>query len=128
MVNTPRFSDNVPDKTILIVEDEPDLRNALAEVLGGLGYHAEIAANGLEALDRLRWGLRPTFVLLDMQMGVMTGWDFRQEQLREPALAAIPVVAMTAGYWKKEDLGDFTARIEKPIDLDRLGSLLQQFA
>jgi CheY-like chemotaxis protein len=114
-------------KTILIVDDEPDLRDALAQILRDEGYQIETAATGLEALDKLRWGLRPMVILLDMQMRVMTGWDFRKEQQRELALAAIPVVAMTAGHWKKQDLSDFAARIEKPIDIDRLRSVLGQF-
>lgn len=127
-MNTPSSTETprVP-KTILIVDDEPDLRDALAQILRDEGYHTETAATGLEALDKLRWGLRPMVVLLDMQMRVMTGWDFRKEQQREPALAAIPVVAMTAGHWKKQDLSDFAARIDKPIDIDRLRSVLGQF-
>lgn len=112
---------------ILLVEDNVDLRDALAETIRGLGYKVETAATGLEALDRLRWGFRPCAILLDLQMGVMTGWDFRAEQRRVPNLAAIPVIAMTAGYWKGQDLADFNARIDKPIDVTRLEGLLRQF-
>ena len=114
-------------KTILIVEDHEDVRDALAQLLHDDGYQVEVAATGLEALDKLRWGLRPSCVLLDLQMGVMTGWDFRSEQRRDPALATIPVVAMTAGYWKAQDLSDFADRIDKPIDTGRLRELLRRF-
>ena len=128
-MNVPASPGSGPEaRTILIVDDEPDLRDALAQILGDEGYHIETAATGLEALDKLRWGLRPMVVLLDMQMRVMTGWEFRNEQQRDPALAAIPVVAMTAGHWKKQDLSDFAARIEKPIDVDKLRKVLGQFA
>ena len=114
-------------KTILIVEDHVDLREALAQILQDEGYQVETAATGLEALDKLRWGLRPSCVLLDLQMRVMTGWEFRTEQQRDPALATIPVVAMTAGYWKAQDLSDFADRIDKPIDTGRLRELLRRF-
>ena len=59
-------------------------------------------------------------------MGIMNGWDFRTEQKKDPALAEIPVVAMTAGRWKQGDLNEFTARIEKPIDLDAVRAILDR--
>jgi len=59
-------------------------------------------------------------------MGVMNGWDFRTEQKKDPTLAGIPVVAMTAGRWKQGDLNEFTARIEKPIDLDAVRAILDR--
>ena len=113
-------------RQVLLVDDNLDFRDALAKTLQGLGYDVETATNGLEALDRLRWGLRPCAILLDMRMGVMTGWDFRAEQQRSPELAAIPVIAMTAGQWKQQDLAEFSARVEKPIDVTRLAAVLQQ--
>jgi CheY-like chemotaxis protein len=113
-----------PSKTVLIVDDDQEFREALAELVSGEGYQVETASSGLQALDKLRWGLRPCLVLLDMQMAVMTGWDFRAEQERDPALAAVPVVAMTAGYWKERDIGDYADRITKPIDVPALKATL----
>ena len=111
---------------ILVVEDDPDFRDAIVQTIRSAGYRVETAATGLTALDTLRWGLRPCLILLDLQMRGMTGWEFRAEQKRDPALAGIPVVAMTAGYWKKSDLDDFTDRIAKPIDLDQLRAILDR--
>ena len=88
-----------PTKTVLIVDDDQEFREALVEIVRDQGFEVETATSGMQALDKLRWGLRPCVVLLDMQMAVMTGWDFRSEQTRDATLAKIPVIAMTAGYW-----------------------------
>jgi CheY-like chemotaxis protein len=53
------------------------------------------AVNGLEALERMRERL-PCMVLLDIQMPLMNGWEFREEQLKDPILARVPVVCLTA--------------------------------
>ena len=116
-----------PAKTILIVDDDQEFREALAEIVAGEGYAVETATSGMQALDKLRWGLRPCAVLLDLQMAVMTGWDFRAEQVRDATLAAVPVIAMTAGYWKERDLGDYAARITKPIDVPALKATLAKY-
>lgn len=112
--------------TILIVEDDPDFRFAISQIVRDEGYRVETAPDGKAALDKLRWGLRPHLILLDLRMAIMNGWDFRTEQKKDPALAGIPVVAMTAGNWKQGDLNEFTARAEKPIDLDQLRAILDQ--
>jgi CheY-like chemotaxis protein len=74
----------------------------------------------LAALEKLRWGMRPCLILLDLRMDVMTGWEFRAEQKKDPALADIPVVAMTTGRWKPDDLKDFTEHIDKPVNVEVL--------
>jgi CheY-like chemotaxis protein len=125
--SSPRSATEQPAKTILIVDDDHDFREVLEEIVRREGFQVETATSGMDALDKLRWGLRPCVVLLDMQMAVMTGWDFRAEQGRDPTLAAIPVIAMTAGYWKDRDLGDYAARIGKPIQLPELKATLAQY-
>ena len=121
---TPRTSgDDAP--TVLVVEDDAAIRQALIDAIRADGYRVETAINGLEALEKLRWGLRPCLIVLDMQMRLMTGWEFRAEQMKDPTLSKIPVVAMTAGRWKDVDLRDFVARIDKPIALADLRNLLR---
>jgi CheY-like chemotaxis protein len=115
-------------KTVLIVDDDREFREALVEIVRGEGFEVETATSGLQALDKLRWGLRPCVVLLDLQMAVMTGWDFRSEQARDATLAAVPVIAMTAGYWKPRDLHDYAARISKPIAVQELRTTLAKYA
>jgi CheY-like chemotaxis protein len=114
-------------KTVLIVDDDREFREALVDIVRSEGFEVETATSGMDALDKLRWGLHPCVVLLDMQMTVMTGWDFRAEQSRDPTLAAIPVVAMTAGYWKDRDLDDYAARIGKPIQVQELKATLAKY-
>lgn len=115
-------------RTVLIVDDDQEFREALVDIVRSEGYAVETADSGMDALDKLRWGLRPCVVLLDMQMAVMTGWDFRAEQGRDPTLAAIPVVAMTAGYWKPRDRRDYAARISKPIQIQELKATLSKYS
>jgi CheY-like chemotaxis protein len=113
--------------TVLIVDDNAEFRTTLAALARGEHYRVEEAATGSEALDKLRWGLQPQAIILDMQMRVMTGWEFRAEQLRDPRLAAIPVIAMTAGPWKGQDNDAFTYRLQKPLDLAQLWRYLHQY-
>ena len=117
----------MPDPTVLIIDDDVEFREALAEVVRGRGYSVEVSPNGMEALEMLRWGLHPRVILLDLQMRPMTGWEFRAEQRRDQRLSNIPVVAMTAGPWKDRDLDDFSHRIQKPLDLDQLTGLLSSY-
>jgi CheY-like chemotaxis protein len=113
--------------TILIVEDDPDFRNGLADLVRREGHQVETAENGVAALDKLRWGLRPCLILLDLRMPFMTGWEFRNEQQRDGDLADIPVIAMTVGRWKGADYTEFTDLIEKPIDIGHLRVLIARY-
>jgi two-component system, chemotaxis family, chemotaxis protein CheY len=88
-------SARVPDE-ILVVDDDVDIRESLVELLQAEGYIAVGAANGEEALGLLR-SRRASVVLLDLMMPVMDGFQFRREQLGDPALSQIPVVVVSAG-------------------------------
>jgi CheY-like chemotaxis protein len=113
--------------TVMIIEDDDQVREALADVVSQEGYKVATAQDGREALDKLRWGLRPAVILLDMQMPLMTGWDFRAEQRRDPELEQIPVVAITGGLrWKDED-ADIAARLTKPIQVETLRAILRRY-
>lgn len=112
---------------ILLVEDSNALRRELASLLRAEGYRVADFAGAVDALRQLRWGMHPCAILLDLRMAVMTGWEFRREVRDDPRLAAIPVVAMTAGNWKPEDLVEFTERIPKPVDVRLLLSLLARY-
>ena len=82
--------------TVLVVEDDPAIREYIAFVLDDAGYKQAWAANGQEALAYLRSHAAPTLILLDLMMPIMDGRAFRAEQQRDPALADIPVVMLTA--------------------------------
>jgi CheY-like chemotaxis protein len=85
----------VPGKRLLLVEDNELTLEILAFVLRGRGYAVSAAANGREALGRLRAGPLPDCILLDLRMPVMDGRQFRANQLADPALAGIPVLLLS---------------------------------
>jgi CheY-like chemotaxis protein len=81
---------------IFVVDDDLDLRETIGELLQDEGYAIRLLPNGRGALELLRSGVRPRLILLDLMMPEMSGWEFREEQLRDEALREIPVVVMTA--------------------------------
>jgi CheY-like chemotaxis protein len=83
-------------RSILVVDDDTDLRETVADALVEEGYEVATAPNGAEALRLLRAGARPNVILLDLMMPVLDGWGFRAEQLRDPSIASIPVIVFTA--------------------------------
>lgn len=111
---------------ILIVEDDADLREMMAQLLTLEGFRTEAVANGRDALDYLRKGDPPDLILLDLMMPVMDGWEFRRRQREDPALATVPVVVLSAlDQARAADLGG-TAFLKKPLDFDRLLELVRQ--
>jgi CheY-like chemotaxis protein len=114
---------------VLVVEDDREQREILCAMLDLEGFgHAE-AANGREALDYLNESRDPCLVLLDLEMPVMNGWEFRANQLADDRLSRIPVVVVTAndqGLCKRfpgvEGFLWKPLRFEKLVTvLDRLG-------
>lgn len=102
--------------TVLLVDDDHDVREAIADVLEAEGYRVLRAVNGREALRLLRGDEQPEVVLFDLMMPVMDGWQFRLEQRRDPALAAIPVVALSADSSARAQAVDADAFLEKPVE------------
>lgn len=82
--------------TVLLVEDDLDIAEAMIDVLVDEGYLVAHAANGREALELLHHHLDPSVILLDLMMPEMDGSEFRAAQLLEPELASIPVVVLSA--------------------------------
>jgi CheY-like chemotaxis protein len=80
---------------VLIVEDDEDVRRMMGLLLTSHGYDTMTAADGREALMRMR-ERKPCMVLLDIHMPLVSGWEFREHQLQDPELAGIPVVCITA--------------------------------
>ncbi|WP_164019210.1 response regulator [Pyxidicoccus trucidator] len=86
----------VPRRSVLVVEDDEDIRAAIAEILEGEGYEVTIAANGSEALDELQHMPRPCLILLDLMMPVMNGHEFLARLREVPRMQAVPVLVLTA--------------------------------
>ncbi|MBX3186529.1 MAG: PAS domain S-box protein [Labilithrix sp.] len=114
-------------KTIMIVDDDQALRESVRELLQSDGYDAICFASGSAALERLRADRKkPDVILLDLMMPGMTGWQFREEQLRDPSLAAIPVVIMTG----TRDLRGITGSdvVHKPVELEKVLEAVERSA
>ena len=108
--------------TVLVVEDDFDLRDALVPILEYEGHRVVSAANGKEALERLHAMPPPSLILLDLMMPVMSGEEFRAEQLRDPTLASIPVVVVSAHASAEERARRLGAVgcVRKPFEVEDL--------
>jgi CheY-like chemotaxis protein len=105
---------------ILVVDDDKDNRESLAESLAAAGHTVSIAANGLAGLHRL--SEKPIdLVLLDVLMPMMSGPEVLSEMRRIPALAKIPVIVTTAlpTAVRSDDAAPVVAILAKPVSTER---------
>lgn len=110
---------------VLVVDDESDIREAVAEVLSFEGYQVLDASDGAEALAKAR-AYHPGLVLLDLMMPRMDGWEFRRVQKHDPEVSRIPVVVLSA--MGPESLRDADGYVGKPFDMDDLVSAVRRYA
>ena len=116
---------------VLLVEDDADVAEAVLDVLMEDGYQVAHASNGREALDLLLHAQpEPSVILLDLMMPEMDGMQFRDAQLRDPRLAQIPVVVLSADRTlaeKARALGieNFVA---KPLEPEQLLTIVRSAA
>lgn len=117
---------NQPRPSVLIVDDDVDLRELLAIILEGEGFEVESAANGREGLERMT-SSPPALILLDMRMPVMDGWQFCQELDRRGGLRP-PIVVLTAATdpAQRADEVQADACLAKPFDRDALLVLIRR--
>jgi CheY-like chemotaxis protein len=116
---------------VLVVEDDADILNAVVQVLEDEGVTVRAATNGLAALQALRepGAQPPCVILLDLMMPVMDGWAFRAEQLRDPTIASVPVIVLTAdgnAHQKSVALKGVGA-LRKPVELLTLLEAIQPY-
>ncbi|WP_242393309.1 response regulator [Anaeromyxobacter oryzisoli] len=111
--------------TVLIVDDESDIRQAVAEVLADEGYQVFSAGDGAEGLAQAR-AHHPQVVLLDLMMPGMSGWEFRRRQQSDPDLSSIPVVVLSA--LGRDGAIEANAYLQKPFGLDDLLSAVRHYA
>ena len=108
---------------VLLVEDDYDTREAFIALAHSVDLDAIGVENGRVALQVLRNGLRPCLIVLDMAMPDMDGFQFRREQLADPALADLAVAVMSGGGWATQadarKLG-LTVFLRKPVDPEEL--------
>jgi two-component system, OmpR family, response regulator CpxR len=106
-------------RPVLVVDDDPDIRETLRFVLEDAGYPVYLAENGREALDLLASAKRPPgLILLDLMMPIMSGDEMLRALKSVHALAAIPVTIVTASGAPMPR--EATGLLKKPVDLDAL--------
>jgi CheY-like chemotaxis protein len=111
---------------VLVVDDDPDMREAVRDTLSDEGYETHVAAGGQEALEYLRAHPRPPLILLDWNMAPMNGARFMAELGSDSALSAIPVVLLTADAFAIANAArqGFAGCLAKPVDLEVLFDLV----
>jgi DNA-binding response OmpR family regulator len=106
---------------ILVVDDEPMVRETLGQVLTEEGYVVDVAVDGEDALDCVH-AARPDVILLDLMMPGMNGRQFLQALRNDAAYEQVPVLIMTAVHGLEVNLASIGASevVEKPFDVDDL--------
>jgi CheY-like chemotaxis protein len=110
------------NRTILLVEDNQDLREVAAELLAEEGFGVHLAATGQEVIALLLSGFRPDCILLDLGLPDMTSADFLESFTRIPGAAEIPVVLVSGNA----EIGNWATRfrasriVRKPYGIDTL--------
>jgi len=104
--------------TVLVVEDEEDLRELMRVMLEHAGFSVVVAREGNEALTLAKTAEHVCIVLLDLLMPGMNGWDFFEAFKAVPAFASTPVIITTSAPSRAP--ADATLVMSKPIDIDRL--------
>ncbi len=115
-------------KTVLVVEDDLDIRNDLREFLEIENHRVFTAENGRAALDLLQKIYSQVgVIILDLMMPVMTGEEFRMHQLESETLKHIPVIVITADVNALTRLKSLGIRycLNKPFPLDHLASMIE---
>lgn len=116
-----------PSKTLLVVEDDPDIVFALASFLETEGYSVRASGNGLEAMEFLSKSGMPHLILLDMKMPVMDGWKFA-ELFRATYDRKVPIVVMTAAGDPARRAREIDAEgwLGKPFDVETLLAVVRR--
>jgi CheY-like chemotaxis protein len=118
-------------KKILIIEDDPPIRETLTELLEEEGFIVACAGNGEQGLAWLRANEHPNLILLDLMMPVKDGFEFRTDQMQDPSLKSIPVVIMSADAHVEQKAGRLggVGFIRKPPDIDEvLGTIAKHIS
>ena len=107
---------------VLVVEDDPALREIYAGALRGYGHDVRTAGDGAEALERLKNGWEPCVVFLDLRMPGMDGWELSRRLQADDRWRDLPVVVVAAHFRIDREAAEIGASswLQKPFDLARL--------
>jgi CheY-like chemotaxis protein len=115
-----------PKRTILVIDDDPSIRDALDDVLSNEGYDVVCARDGIEGMARLHGSAKPDAILLDVTMPGMDGWDFVGEVRKTAAMSKVPIIIYSALDSRAYPHPPHTLVLRKPIDLDVLLATLDR--
>ncbi|MGE0713346.1 MAG: sensor histidine kinase [Planctomycetota bacterium] len=107
-------------RRVLVVEDDDAIRDELSSLLGEEGYEVAQARDGVTALRALREGPAPDLIVLDLRLPLLDGWELRVQLRADPALAAIPVIAISADLSPKAQAVHAERFLQKPFSGDAL--------
>jgi two-component system, chemotaxis family, chemotaxis protein CheY len=116
-------------RLVLVVDDNLDTRESMADILDLRGYSAVQAENGQNALEILRTMLHfPCLILPDLAMPIMDGHEFLKLRARDPILSDIPVVVVSGSLQSGGALEGVVAYLCKPVDIVRLVRIVEQYS
>jgi CheY-like chemotaxis protein len=113
-------------RVVMVVDDDNEIREALADVLADRGYAVIEACDGQQALERLATERRPDAILFDLWMPVMDGWQLLQALLDDPSLSHIPRVILTAARGQKAKELNVVEVLTKPVRLEQMLGLVER--
>ena len=115
--------------SVMVVDDDHDILDAVSVALEDRGYEVFPVASGEQALLQLRID-RPDLILLDLRMPGMSGPEFRAQQLKEPDIADVPVVILSADASIERIAASLkvSGHLRKPITLQALREMVARFA
>ncbi len=120
----------MPDRpTILIIDDDADIRELMKILLESAGYRVKVAADGSDALDQLRTGARPALIILDLMMPRLDGEQFLK-RIRAGRLADVPVVILSGHSVAEQKAGELHVAccLMKPVEVTDLLKTVRHFA
>jgi CheY-like chemotaxis protein len=119
------MSNSNPNHTVLIVEDEEDLRELMCDALQMRGYTVVTAEEGSDALRKIDDIGPPCLILLDLLMPGMNGWDFFAKVRERPELASVPVIIHSSASSRAP--AGVTRVLQKPLAFDTLVSIVAEY-
>jgi CheY-like chemotaxis protein len=112
------------ERYVLVVEDDPTLRELYRSALRGAGYTVVAVADGLDALRRVEWEA-PDAVVLDLALPRLGGRDVQKELKSAPDTKHIPIVVVSGSDTSDLDPDDFACVLNKPVSVDALVAAVQ---
>jgi CheY-like chemotaxis protein len=115
--------------SVLLIEDQDGTRQPMAQLLSARGFSVLEAADGQQALDLLRRRGDVRVIVLDLMLPTMDGWEFRERQRRDAALAGIPTIVLSGATFKTRDA--YALRVNehfrKPVNFDVLVEAIARY-